>query len=336
MRRTAVIITMVVGVVLIASLALFLAPPTKPPVKISARLAASTSGSPVTAGLQALADAISMANPNIQISVEVTTGWTANAKLLSDGAVQMAVISGNEIHKLIYGDEALGIRPTPIAVLFRWYEGALVFVAHKETGVNTLSDLRGRRVTGGPQGSFTLAAVLYALDAHGLSENEVTVERVMFREATDMFLDRKVDVAAYLTTHPSSYILEIESAPGIQFCYLRWDEKALEMLASGKYVGVYLTTVKAGTYKSLDFDYKTLGYGAYIVVRSDMFDEDAIYELMKTIYSPSVAQRFINAYSVAGEMWKDPRFGVVPHLSEAPYHSGAIRFFKEIGVWPSP
>jgi len=83
--------------------------------------------------------------------------------------------------------------------------------------------------------------------------------------------------------------------------------------------------IAAGTYRSLDKDYITLGVYNFAVARADLPD-DLVYQLVKAVFENQ--PRLQKSHPTASE--------TVPQNADKntflPFHPGAVRYYREIGI----
>ena len=85
------------------------------------------------------------------------------------------------------------------------------------------------------------------------------------------------------------------------------------------------STVAAGTYRTLDKDYVTIGVSNFAVGRADLPD-DLVYQLVKAVFENQ--PRLVKANSSARETLPQN----VVKDTFLPFHPGAVRYYREIGV----
>ena len=83
--------------------------------------------------------------------------------------------------------------------------------------------------------------------------------------------------------------------------------------------------IAAGTYRSLDKDYVTIGVYNFAIGRADLPD-DLVYQLVKAVFENQ--PRLVKAHSAASETLPQN----VDKNTFLPFHPGAVRYYREIGI----
>ena len=89
-------------------------------------------------------------------------------------------------------------------------------------------------------------------------------------------------------------------------------------------------TIPAGTYRGQDEDFQGLDVGSMHLITSADADEETIYAVTKMIYEN---REEVTAKHAAGKAINPAN---VVRDTGTPFHPGAIRYFKEIGIWSEP
>ena len=87
-------------------------------------------------------------------------------------------------------------------------------------------------------------------------------------------------------------------------------------------------TIKAGTYSDLKEDFHGLNVGSMHLITSGAQDEELVYNVTKTIYENR--EEVVKKHAAG----KAINPNVVVRYVGTEFHPGAIRFYKEIGIWP--
>ncbi len=110
--------------------------------------------------------------------------------------------------------------------------------------------------------------------------------------------------------------------------FIPFDETAKQSLFE-KYPFFNPITVRADAYDQvLTEPFETMNVGSMHIITAENADEDMVYNFTKTLYEHRAevvkahpVGKFINEKNVVKDVG-------------TPFHPGAIRFYKEIGIWP--
>lgn len=214
-----------------------------------------------------------------------------------------------------------------IRVLFHFYPAAYPFVALRSSGLERVSDLKGKRVGAGPAAPVWDPMCSIALSGQGLDYFK-DIKRVYasFSDMATMVGDGRLDacvslVQGFLGIPALTRLMEEKDV-----VFLKFDPAGVGK-AKGAVVGPPIV-IKKGTL-GLKEDYPCHNAGtAGFHVHEDM-DQRLVYWLVKLMYEN------------LGEMAKDVPYLRYPlenqeQLTEDlgyPYHPGAIKYWKEVGLW---
>ncbi|WP_449537505.1 TAXI family TRAP transporter solute-binding subunit [Ferdinandcohnia sp. Marseille-Q9671] len=202
------------------------------------------------------------------------------------------------------------------------YPEVLQIITRESTGVETIADLKGKRVAIGPPGSGTQAATKAVLAAYGINDGDYEAYQEGFGDAKSKLQDGTIDASFGLLGLPDAGIDELQASVGdVKFLEVTGDElKAVE--ESSGYTGY---TIKAGSYEWLEEDANVVSAYAVLVANTDTVDEDLAYELAKVM----VEKASENTHAQAAHMTKE---NALSGLGDLPIHPGAEKYYKEAGI----
>ena len=150
------------------------------------------------------------------ITVEVirTAGSAENLQLLNaaDDGVDVAFLQG--------GMQPSGRSDDVISLGSLYYEPLWIF-QNSRSGFNYLSNLRGKRVAVGLEGSGTKVLAMHLLTLNGVSIQNTNIFSQGGQEAADMLLQGKVDAAFFVTAHHTPVIQRLLRAKELQLMNLQ-------------------------------------------------------------------------------------------------------------------
>lgn len=203
------------------------------------------------------------------------------------------------------------------------YPETIHLVARKDSGIKSVKDLKGKRVSLDEPGSGTLVDSRIVLAAYGLSEQDVKAEYLKPGPAGDRLRDGALDAYFFVGGYPTGAISELATSSGISLVPITGPE-ADKMLSQYQFFAK--DTVPAGTYKEVP-ETQTISVNAQWVTSAKQPDE-LVYNIVKTLYGDS-ARATLDAGHAKGKLIKldsaTAGLGI-------PLHPGAEKFYKEKGV----
>lgn len=254
--------------------------------------------------------------------VQSTGASVANINLLRNKEVDLIFVQ-NDVAFYAYNGVELFKEPFPqLRGLATLYPETVQIVALADRGINSVYDLKGKRVAVGAAGSGTEVNARQILAAARITYNDIKVQYLSFAEAASNLKDGNIDAAFVTAGHPTAAIVDLAAVRKIVLVPV-----AEEIIASLQkdYPFYVKIVVPAGTYKGVDTDAVTVAVKAMLAVRAEM-PEDLAYQLLKTMYANQ--KRLIEAHA-KGEL-------IIPETGKEgmsiPLHPGAEKFFKEMGL----
>ena len=264
--------------------------------------------------------------PNTVATAEVTPGAVDNVKMLQNNSLDLAFTKSD-----IAAEGTKGIGPfagtgkVPVRVIANLYSDIAHVVVGTNSGINKIEDMKGKRISTSAPGSGHEMVALKILETAGVDIKDLKRERVSLSESVNAFKDRKIDGFFFATGLPAASMLDLASTPGLSYKIL--DIQSYLKGITDKHGLIYIEAViPKGTYAKLDYDVKTLGVPV-IFVTTESMDEKLVYSITKLLF-----ERKADLVAVHKEAQKLTLKNAVS-VSSVPYHSGAIRYYKEQGAW---
>jgi len=139
-----------------------------------------------------LAQVLSKQVPGWQATAEVTGGSIDNLKLVGTGKADIGFSMADAAWDAYAGNDKFAGRKLPLRTLMVLYPNRMHVVTTESTGIATMKDLAGKRVSVGSPGSATELMAVRVLDAYGLAES-VKRERLSVNESVNAMKDGKID-----------------------------------------------------------------------------------------------------------------------------------------------
>ena len=207
-----------------------------------------------------------------------------------------------------------------IAALFQEH---IHLVALKKSNINSVKDLKGKRVSLDEPGSGTYVDAKLILESNGLSTNDVKAEALKGKAATDALRNGKVDAIFVVAGYPTGAIVELASAVDIKLVPI--DGAGAKALTS-KYGFFSESPIPSGTYEGVD-QVNTVAVGAQWFT-SAKEDSELIYQITKALWNKESRKLMDVGHAKGKTITPDTALSGVG----VPLHPGAEKFYKEAGL----
>jgi len=271
-----------------------------------------------------LSNWINQHSKTIRLTSQTTRGSVENARLLASHRIVFGLINALAVYQQAKGigqfkgqqsDKLRGIALLDMAPMH--------IVAYASSGIRTMQDLAGKKVSIGAPGSGS-ASVASALFSVAHLTGKVKTQNLGFSESASNLRDGNIDAFIAASALPMPAIVDLASANKITLIPLSdADIKALHE-QNPPYEP---TTIPANTYPGADSDVQTIGT-ASLLMGTESAPDDAVTEVLRQMYTPEALAYIRSIYKA----W-DPHSGQSVFDSiGVPLHPAAIRFYKENGV----
>jgi TRAP transporter TAXI family solute receptor len=204
------------------------------------------------------------------------------------------------------------------------YPETIHLVAAADSGIASVADLKGKRVSLDEPGSGTLVDARIILGAYGLSEDDIEANFLKPDQAADRMRDGAMDAFFFVGGFPAGAIAELASQEDITLIPISGAEA--EAL-TGEYTFFAENVVPAGTYEGVDVDVTTLSVGAQWVTSADQ-PEDLIYGITAALWNENTRKLLDSGHQKGKVITVDTALDGVG----IPLHPGAEKFYREQGL----
>ena len=196
-------------------------------------------------------------------------------------------------------------------------------VALKKSNINSVKDLKGKRVSLDEPGSGTYVDAKLILESNGLSTSDVKAEALKGKAATDALRNGKVDAIFVVAGFPTGAIVELASAVDVKLVPI--DGAGAKALTS-KYGFFSQSPIPSGTYEGVD-EVNTVAVGAQWFT-SAKEDNELIYQITKALWNKESRKLMDVGHAKGKTITPDTALSGVG----VPLHPGAEKFYKEAGL----
>jgi len=189
--------------------------------------------------------------------------------------------------------------------------------------LNSVKDLKGKRVSLDEPGSGTYVDAKLILESNGLSTSDVKAEALKGKAATDALRNGKVDAIFVVAGFPTGAIVELASAVDVKLVPI--DGAGAKALTS-KYGFFSQSPIPSGTYEGVD-EVNTVAVGAQWFT-SAKEDNELIYQITKALWNKESRKLMDVGHAKGKTITPDTALSGVG----VPLHPGAEKFYKEAGL----
>jgi len=259
-----------------------------------------------------------------QVSSEATKGTQENIRRLARNELDFALANAAISYFAVRGEGKWEAKQE-IRTVMTLAPNIALFITPSGSGVNTMADLRGKRVVVGPAGAGFDHFLRPILQAHGITYDDFTPLHNTQAGAVDMLADGSAAAAFLGGAVPTASITQASASQDIHF--IPFDAAARDVLFE-RYPFFAPAKIPADTYRDQREEYAGMNVGNMHLITRASLDEDTAYAFTKALYENRAevvkkhpAGRAINPKNIVRD-------------TGTPFHPGAIRYFKEIGIWP--
>jgi len=259
------------------------------------------------------------------VTAEATSGSQENIRRLAAGELDLAMSNASITYFAVRGGEGWD-RAYPMRAVMTLAPNVAMFVTPASTGIRRVADLAGKRVYVGPAGAGFEFFVKPILEAHGLTYDDFTPINGTQAAAVDMLADGSAAAAMLGGGVPTASITQAAASGDVVL--VPYDEDVRQKLIAD-YPFFRAATIPADTYRGQTEAYEGLDVGSMHLITSASADEELVYRITKAIYehredvaARHPAGRAISAANVVRDTGTE-------------FHPGAIRYYREIGIWPN-
>lgn len=268
----------------------------------------------------AMAEILNSNIPGVNATAEATNASVANVNLLNGGSVQLAFIQNDISYYASEGVEMFADNQVSgLQALATLYPETVQIITLDKSGINTVADMKGKRIAVGAAGSGVEANARQILAANGITYDDINVQYLSFAEAANGLKDGNIDAGFITAGFPTAAIQDIAAQHNVVLIPVT-DETADKLIA--QYPFYTKVTIPAGTYPKQDEDVQSVAVKAMLVTTEGM-DEQMAYDVTKAIYTS--LDKLKAAHSVGALITKESaKDGISITM-----HPGAEKYFNE-------
>ena len=226
---------------------------------------------------------------NLKLEAVTSNGSVANVEAITGGRLESGFSQSDIAFWAYTGTGVFEGKPRAdeLRAIANLYPKSVHLVARKGSGINTVADLAGKRVSLDEPGSGTLVDARIILAAWNIKETDIKPVYLKPNQAAEKMKDGSVDAFFFVGGYPTAAITELAaSGPGIELVPI--DGPNAEKIR-GEYKFFARDDIPANTYKGVE-GARTLSVGAQWIT-STKVDSEVVYEVAKGLWAERTRQR---------------------------------------------
>lgn len=260
----------------------------------------------------------------IRCSVESTGGSVYNVNTIKNGELDFGIVQSDVVYQASKGTGRYqGNTIKKLKSVMAIYPELLTLVSRKDANINSLADVKGKRINLGNPGSGNEATALNLFKVSGIKKSDLEFAGALkASEMPDALRDNKIDGYFYMVGHPTANIKDASNSVDVKIVPLKGNNVD-KLIKENPYFAK--ADVPGGIYKGNPDGTPTFGVKA-VLVTSDDVSEKAVYTVVKAILENF--EKFKKLHPAYANITKK---SLLDGLS-APLHEGAKKYFKEAGI----
>ena len=261
----------------------------------------------------------------VSASAQSTPASVDNMKLIRDGKADLAFTLADTAYDAVNGKGRFAPPETKsdTKALAVMYTNFMHVIAKDGSGINTIADLKGKRVSMGAAGSGTETKGNRVLEAYGLSaDTDIQRQRLGVQDSADALRDGKIDAFFWDGGLPTGAVTDLATSLKIKLI----DQTEGVKKMAEKYGTYYFAAkIPKGTYKN-DADVTVAGVANLLTVPNN-FDPKLAQAILQAMFDNQA-----DLVAVHPEA-KNLKLETAVEGSPIDFHPGAIEFYRSKGVW---
>ncbi len=271
----------------------------------------------------AMIEDVLKANPSIKGST-VPIGGAANVLGIAEKKLNIAFSFSDVAYDAWEGNEFFKAKGKirNIRALACLFPEPTQFAVYADSGITSIAQLKGKKVTPGPKGSAIELVTRRILQEYGMTYKDMQIQLIGFEDGAQLMIDNHLDAVLYgAMVYPAPTLMNINSQRQIRLLSL---SDAVVANLVKKYKGLIPYTLPVQSYKGITTPTKGVASMVNLVVAQEMPD-DIAYAITK-----AVAQNF-ERYKGLVKPMALAKLKEMPDDAGIPFHPGALKYYKERG-----
>ena len=260
---------------------------------------------------------------NMNVTAQATGASAENLRLINKGEAEFATVQNDVMDYAFHGtDMFAGEKLENVMTVGTMYPEVIQIAVSENSGIKSVADFKGKRISVGDAGSGVEFNAKQILEGYGLTFEDIKKSNLSFKESAEGIQNGTLDGCFITAGVPNSALQELAFTAGLILIPVSGPEA--DAICS-KYSFYTQTTIPGNTYKGTNTDTPALAIKATLAVSAKLY-EDTVYQMTKTLFEnlDELGQAHAKGKEVSAQ-------AAVTGVS-VPFHPGAEKYFKELGL----
>ncbi|MDO5034057.1 MAG: TAXI family TRAP transporter solute-binding subunit [Actinomycetaceae bacterium] len=267
---------------------------------------------------QVFADAL-----GAESSPQATGASVENIELITSGRAELAFAMGDATRQAVEGTGPFEGKDSlkDLKALTALYPNYVQIVTTADSGINSVEDMKGKRIGVGDQNSGVELNARMIFEAHGMTYDDITQDYLSYSDAIDQMKNGQVDAAFVTSGLPNASVLDLVTSHDVKIIPIEGEglAKLIEL-----YPFFNEAAIPGGTYDEEE-DVTTASIMNQLLVSPSLSD-DQVYAITKAMFEG------IDKIQAAHNAAKNITLDSVEDGLAVELHPGAKRYYEEVGA----
>ena len=266
--------------------------------------------------------------PGLVAIAQSTNASAHNVTAINAGQMEAGLSGAATLYFAYHGTSKFEGKQKPnLRVIANLFPEDMHLVLPKGAKLESLKDLKGKRVGIAQAGSGTQIAVEILLKEQGITRDDIEEAELNNSQSAERLADGQLDAYFYAAGTPVAAMIQLDTTKGMEL----YSFSDAEVQATNKVLPYYIpSTIKAGTYQGVDYDVNTVAVSGIFVTSAEQ-PEELIYEVTKALWNDTTRKLLDNGHAKGKVIRLETALKGIKGL-DVPLHPGAEKFYKEAGL----
>lgn len=260
--------------------------------------------------------------PDVEVTAESGNASAANINLIAAHEVTMGLVQNDVAFRAVRGEKPFRAPVTNLRMIASLYPEHVQCITTKASGIKTIGDLKGKRVSVGAPGSGVGDSLGAIFPVAGIKYSDMNTDFLDFANTADRIQDGQLDAGFVLAGYPTAAVMALAAQKDIDL--VAFDEELLDKLEKA-YPYFTKDVIPSGTYNGVDHDTPTPAVMAILVCDSQLPDA-LVYGITKAIFENLEELRPVHDKAKLIELDK------ALYGASITIHPGAAKYYTEKGL----